>query len=397
MEKHIEFTKKVIEKNIFYKKYFSKCENEIFNDTFSFLPTLDKKTVQANYKELVCLDIKKDYEIIETSGTTGIPMRIFWYKNEFIKSNLYTWYLRQKWYGILPNMKFCTFHSCATNLGNSELVDAIITNDERTLSLGRYVYNEYVLSSYIKLIGAFQAKWILGPSSVLQILSRYMLDNHIELTNIVYIELNGEFVDSEALTTIKLAFPNAIISNLYGSTEFNGIAFTCPYGNMHVLEKNVYLETIYEHGLPNIYITGLVNSAMPLIRYNIGDIGTTEESNCACGNKSLILNLKGARLHELMLLENICIDPAIFNNIIYDLNNENFLIFKFQIRIKNNSDIELVLLIKETDNSTLERQKIKIINKLKKFNKNLNCSIRFIFDEKEILNCKNKFTYVYYD
>ena len=37
-------------------------------------------------------------------------------------------------------------------------------------------------------------------------------------------------------------FKHALIANMYGSEEMNGIAIECPFHNMHVISENVYVE-----------------------------------------------------------------------------------------------------------------------------------------------------------
>lgn len=398
MEKHIKFANKIRENNQFFKHYYSQCDLSITKENFLALPTLDKETLQLNYSNLLQLDVQRDVEIIETSGTTGIPLKVYWYKDEFIKSNFYTWCLRKKWYGIVPNMKFCTFHSSTTSNSNFEKIDAVITNGDRTLSLGRYVYNENVLKSYISMMDEFAAEWILGPPSVLQVLSKHMTAEQISLPSIRYIELNGEYVDESTYNIIKEAFPEVQISNLYGSTEFNGIALTCPYGNMHILENNVFVETIEEEGISCIYITGLVNTAMPLIRYKIGDVGVLEDCNCPCGNKHPILKLSNGRINEILALKkNINLDPAAFNSVINAINCEDYIVNKFQIKVLSESNIMLVLLINEKYKEANELFKLRITNSLKQINSELNYTIHFVYDEKNLLNNKSKFSFVCYD
>lgn len=397
MDKHITFVNEIINTNKFYQKYYNNIMR-ITSENFSSLPVIEKGDIQKNVSELIHLSPKFKYEICFTSGTTGIPLKIYWSVNEFIRSNFYTWYLRKIWYGITPMMKYCTFHSCATNNSKFEMTDAILINGDRTLSLGRYFYNDSVVSNYINMINEFEASWILGPASVLYIISKFMLRNDIHLPNIIYIELNGEFVDSFVLKTIKKAFPNISISNLYGSTEFNGIAFSCPHGNMHILSENVYVESIIKNGYPCLHIIGLENTAMPLIRYNIGDVGEIKHIKCSCGNENPVLVLYKGRVNDMIKLnDNISMDPAIFNNIISDLNSEQDIVLQFQVKIISNFQILLILLIDEKYISIIEKYKNILINKLKLLNCKIEYQIKVVYNERDMMNTKNKFSFICYD
>lgn len=396
MEKHIDFVKRIIQTNLFYKQVYGESIDR-FADKIEFeqLPLITKKQIQEHYCQNHAFEgDEKNAFFFNTSGTTGMPMKIFWKKDEYIQSNFYTWKLRLRWYGITPQMRYCTFHSCATVGENIEKVDALIINQGRTLSLGRYIYTEERLINYIDMIKAFETQWILAPASVLCVLSKYMTDNNIKLDEIIYIEFNGEYVESSAFDIVQLAFPNAKIANLYGSTEFNGIALTCPHGNMHILNNNVYVETIEKKGLPEIYITGLVNTIMPFIRYQIGDVGDIEEGMCACGCSGPFLRLRKGRINELLKLKNnLFFDPASLNSVIFEINKREFIISQFQIIVHSVIDLEIVLLLSSSccKYSILVND---IITACKKLNSNINYKVRFVTKEIDMYDGNKKYSFI---
>ena len=76
--------------------------------------------------------------------------------------------------------------------------------------------------------------------------------------------------------------------NRYGSREFGTSAFECDENDgMHIFTESVYIETVEsdytEDRVGTIIVTDLLNHAMPLIRYRIGDLGRVEYEPCACG------------------------------------------------------------------------------------------------------------------
>jgi phenylacetate-CoA ligase len=84
------------------------------------------------------------------------------------------------------------------------------------------------------------------------------------------------------------------IFDRYGSREVNDIAGECTaHRGLHVFPWGCYVEIVDGEGkrLPagtegNIVVTCLSNYAMPLIRYQIGDLGIlSAESNCTCGRR----------------------------------------------------------------------------------------------------------------
>lgn len=398
MKKHIEITSMAYNNCVFYKNYYKEIvENKINEEIFEKLPFLTKNVLQANQDSFLFSEINDSYEIHTTSGTTGLPLKICWTANEFIKSNFYTWVCRKNWYKTTPDKKYLTFHSSLQDNNGYKLSEILIYNNNRTLSLARYIYNDSVLRRYVEAIDMFKPYWILGQPSVMYILAKFMLNNKIVFNYVKYIELNGEFVEPAMLAQIKKAFPDVPVSNLYGSTEFNGIALTCPYEKMHILGNNVYVESIKRNGLPHLFVTGLVNTAMPIIRYSIGDVGEiVHESNCSCGSSTPILTLWKGRVHELITLKNnMELDPAIFLNIINEINSENDIIIQFRVKIITDNKIALYLLIDRKNEKYIDFRKSYILNRLKAFNLNISFEIKLIFNEKEMLGSDGKFTFVH--
>ncbi len=88
----------------------------------------------------------------------------------------------------------------------------------------------------------------------------------------------------------------------YGQCEGVAMAMECPNGQMHVIPAIGILEILREDGTPcvagetgEMVATGLLNDAMPLIRYRLGDYAAwAETQNCECGNpQPIITNLEG--------------------------------------------------------------------------------------------------------
>jgi phenylacetate-CoA ligase len=82
------------------------------------------------------------------------------------------------------------------------------------------------------------------------------------------------------------------IRDLYGSNEFNLLAWECPAGTgtYHVCDDSVVLEVVGPDGKPvgvgetgEVAVTGLHSFAMPFIRYMIGDLAVRGPDRCPCG------------------------------------------------------------------------------------------------------------------
>ncbi len=73
----------------------------------------------------------------------------------------------------------------------------------------------------------------------------------------------------------------------YSSEELDLLAMECPHGHYHAVEDDSHLEIqIFEKGRPGRVIgTDLWNTAMPMIRYDQGDLAEWEDGDqCPCGS-----------------------------------------------------------------------------------------------------------------
>jgi phenylacetate-CoA ligase len=79
----------------------------------------------------------------------------------------------------------------------------------------------------------------------------------------------------------------------YGLNEIGIVALRCPDGRYHVNSEYCIVEILDQDQQPcapgqtgRIIVTALTNFAMPLIRYDTGDLGVAVEGDCPCGRTS---------------------------------------------------------------------------------------------------------------
>ena len=104
------------------------------------------------------------------------------------------------------------------------------------------------------------------------------------------LELKAALTTSELLTgfmreTITKAF-GCKVFDFYGSAERVCYIHSCEYGSYHLIPEYGLTELTAAADSPGKYkviATGFWNSAMPLIRYDTGDIVTMAEGTCKCG------------------------------------------------------------------------------------------------------------------
>ncbi|WP_022671052.1 phenylacetate--CoA ligase family protein [Hippea alviniae] len=157
----------------------------------------------------------------------------------------------------------------------------------------------------MEFLFTFKPTVILSVPSLLVSLSDMALSMGKVFESVRLIMFAGEHLSKSASSHIKKAFPNTEIkAAAYSSSDCGIMGYQCEYceaGEYHIptefqfieifdFEKNRVAEP-EEEG--EIIITNLHRTAMPLIRYRIGDIGYIKKESCKCGDKNPILVLKG--------------------------------------------------------------------------------------------------------
>jgi phenylacetate-CoA ligase len=119
---------------------------------------------------------------------------------------------------------------------------------------------------------------------------------------------SGELLRPAARQAIAGAF-GARVFDVYGSSETKEVAWECQAGGMHVNADVVRLEVLDDASRPvpdgvegNLVATLLVNRAMPLLRYRIGDRGSLLTERCDCGHPFPLLGVVTGRRADVMVL-----------------------------------------------------------------------------------------------
>jgi phenylacetate-CoA ligase len=118
----------------------------------------------------------------------------------------------------------------------------------------------------------------------------------------------SDVVDEECRELIESAFHTRLI-DLYGAAEAGCIAWECKTcRGYHINMDTVIIEYIKggkaaQPGTPgNIVVTNLHSFAMPIIRYDLGDIGIASLEKPICGNDMPILRTVNGRSDAFVVL-----------------------------------------------------------------------------------------------
>jgi phenylacetate-CoA ligase len=126
-------------------------------------------------------------------------------------------------------------------------------------------------------------------SPVLNELARKVRDRGIDLRFILLLSFSA-VLDDETRELCRTAF-GAEIADTYGAEEVGHIAAQCrDCGEYHVSAEATHVELLDAKGTPakpgelgRVVVTPLYNYAMPLIRYELGDMAEVSTTPSACG------------------------------------------------------------------------------------------------------------------
>ncbi|MFE7430825.1 phenylacetate--CoA ligase family protein [Streptomyces sp. NPDC057545] len=95
----------------------------------------------------------------------------------------------------------------------------------------------------------------------------------------------------------------------YSAFEVLNVAYDCRYGRAHLAEDRLLVEILDEEDRPlpdgaegRVVVTAFMERAMPLIRYDLGDVGRIETRPCPCGRRFRTLRLTAGRVNDSVLL-----------------------------------------------------------------------------------------------
>lgn len=350
-EKLYEIVQHAINNVPYYKKLAvekqMKFTIETIRDDIRQFPILTKEIIRNCKDELLDKTIKDFYK--ETSGgSTGEPISIE--HDTIIRDYAPSLYFPSYAGYEIGDKQIALWGSERDIIAGSEGWRAKISNNwiHRKVLLNSFLLNEKHMKKYAEKINMWKPKMILS-----YVQSMVELCEYIKRNNLTVYSPNGIIVSAGTLfpdwrKLIEDTF-NCPVLNQYGSRETPGLAISCSCNSeLHLNIFNHYIEIVDEDGLPlpngqdgNIIVTSFYNKRMPLIRYQIGDIGAlSEHSECACGRgMPLLKHVKGRTVNIFKTSSGSKVDGEYFTHLFYGMHE----IRKFQVIQKDYEEIVINL------------------------------------------------------
>lgn len=265
-----------------FDQYGINYENIKTIDDLKALPILTKAIVKDNFKDFISQKVdKKEFVNVHTSGTTGSGFHMYCTMDTIHEQWAAFWRCRR-------NLGIDFGNWCAL-MGGRSVVPVEqkkppfwrINSPCKQIYFSAYHMNEDNIESYISEIEKRKIEWIHGYPSSINLIAQYMNSHNRKLSHSVRFVTTGA---ENLLQAQKENIYNAFGVNPYehyGQTENVAIFSERKDHKLFVDEDFSVVEFIMD---PNINMykivgTSLNNYAMPLLRYEIGDIAEVKESN----------------------------------------------------------------------------------------------------------------------
>jgi phenylacetate-CoA ligase len=165
---------------------------------------------------------------------------------------------------------------------------------------------EEVLEEIVK----FQPRLIDGNTSYLRVIAETILDKGVRQVHPKAIRGDGEVLDEPTRKFLETVFECAVFDE-YSAWDFGHGAWECVKREGYHIDADLLIMEIIRDGEPaapgepgEIVVTGLLNYAMPLIRYRVGDVGILGEDMCSCGRGLPLLKSVEGRMIDCFRLPN---------------------------------------------------------------------------------------------
>ena len=151
---------------------------------------------------------------------------------------------------------------------------------------------------------------LTSPANAAELV-RSALAHGVRLPRLREVRTFGGLVRPEVRESCRQAW-GVPLTDLYTSGEAGHVALQCPgHEHYHVQSESVLVELLDRHGracapgaVGRIVVTTLHNFAMPLVRYDTGDLGEEAEP-CECGRGLPVLRRIVQRTHDVPAAERV--------------------------------------------------------------------------------------------
>lgn len=278
----------------FYPRHWAECGAAGVQldswDDFRALPIVTKDQLRQRGGELRSRRTPAgQLHTHKTSGSTGKALQIVvddaaqqWRRATTLRSDQWTgWRLGDRAALVWGNPEY------KTRGWRGRLRHALL---ERALYLDTLRMDEAAMRRFLRAAAQQRPTLLMGHAHSLYLLARFAAASGEPLFRPRGVIATAMTLHDFERRAIESTFGRPV-TNRYGCEEVGLIACQCEeFGGLHVNADNVIVEIITSEGRPArageagaVVVTDLTNRAMPLVRYQLGDVAVASDELCPCG------------------------------------------------------------------------------------------------------------------
>lgn len=269
------------------------------------LPVLTKGDLAAAKGAFPIAGYQGRSVVSRTSGSTGSPM-IF---HRSLEQESWFWALRFRiwsWAGYQPGDPYLTINLNPRQAWQKRLQDLLYRCTYLTFNADNQDSRRIV-----ECLQRGRIPHLNGFSSSLYVLARYLTEHGIPNPGVVGITSTGDALYPSYRDTLEDAFGLRVLDYYGAGGEGVHLASQCMESGSryHIHPENALIEILGPDGpvppgtLGRVVVTQFDNDAMPLIRYDLGDVAVAApaDATCPCGRRLPMLERVEGRIPDLIL------------------------------------------------------------------------------------------------
>jgi len=255
-----------------------------------WLPPLEKSTIQEQRERLVARNWPR-HDLIrnQTGGSTGAPVS-FYLSTDRKCSRAAATLRHNRWAGWQVGDRVAVLWGAPQDRPSNSWrgrLRAALLREPMWLDTGNI--SERGLAAFRVTLLRHRPRIIQAYARAAVLFARYLRSRSLTPHRPHALVTSAEVLEAEDRRLLEDVF-GCPVFNRYGCREVSVIASECPaHTGMHIMAEGLYLEIETPNGpavpgeMGTIFVTDLLNHAMPLIRYRIGDLGAWAKGSCPCG------------------------------------------------------------------------------------------------------------------
>jgi phenylacetate-CoA ligase len=257
----------------------------------SKLPFLEKDDVRNNLEiGLMSSSVKEKHRLrINTSGSTGQPFTIFADRSQ-LESRFASTLRSLEWTGWRFGDRQARLWHQTLGMSKTQVIrERVDAWFMRRMFIPAFEINPVNLEVFMEKMRKHQPVLVDGYAESLNFLATYIKSGKTAGFSPKAVMSSAQALPEVTRELIENGLQTKVFDK-YGSREFSGIAYECNRHTGHHVIEECYIVEILVDGRPaqpgevgEIVITDLLNRAVPMIRYRIGDLAVALDNSSACG------------------------------------------------------------------------------------------------------------------